>query len=111
MIKFTPAAHMRKIAKMRLQDEEELIEVFAKKYGIGYIDLTMYSIDTDALKLIPEDRARVANIAGFKLRSKNISLAVRSPLPASTQKEIKILEEKKYKVSLFMASKKSIEKA
>ena len=111
MIKFTPAPHMQRIKKMRINDEEALIEVIAEKYGMRYVDLSMVSIDTDALKLVPEARAREAGIAAFKLTGRKVFLAMRSPLPALVKEEIRRLEEKRYQVVSFLASKRSIEKA
>jgi hypothetical protein len=111
MVKFTPAKHMQKLKKLRLDSEEVLVEVYAKKAGIGYIDLTMRPINTDALKLVPQERALAAGIASFDLIGRKIYLAVRSPLPTLVQEEIKKLKEKKYQVFVYMASKKSIERA
>ncbi len=111
MIKFKEAKHMQKLKKLREESEEIMVEVYAKKYGIKYIDLSMQPINTDALKLIPEDRARAAGMAAFDLIGREVHVAVRSPLPTPVQEEVKRLQEKKYKVVLYMASKKSIEKA
>jgi hypothetical protein len=111
MIQFTPAKHMQKLKKLRADSEEILVEVYAKKAGIEYVDLTMKPINTDALKLIPQDRAKVAGIASFDLIGRKIYLAVRSPLPTLVKEEIERLREKKYEVFIFMASKKSIERA
>jgi type IV pilus assembly protein PilB len=111
MIKFTPAKHMQKLKKLRSDSEENLVELYARKAGLEYVDLTMMPINTDALKLIPEDRARLAGIASFNLMGKKVHIAVRSPLPTLTKEEIKRLEDKQYEVIVYMASKKSIERA
>ena len=102
---------MQKLKKLREDSEEIMVEVYAKKYGIKYIDLSMHPINTDALKLIPEDRAKAAGMAAFDLIGRQIHVAVRSPLPTLVKEEIKRLEEKKYEVVPYMASKKSIERA
>jgi hypothetical protein len=102
---------MQKLKKLKRKSEERLVETFAKNAGLKYIDLSTRSINTDALKLIPEDRARAAYMAVFDMNDKEIHVAVRSPLPVKTQEEISRLKEKKYKPIIYMASQRSIEKA
>ena len=111
MVKFTEAKHMQKLKKLRSDSEEAMVEIYAQKYGAKYIDLSMTPINTDALKLVPKDRAEAASIAAFDLVGRKIHLAVRSPLPTLVQEEITRLEEKKYQVIVYMASKKSIDRA
>jgi len=102
---------MQKLRKLRAESEEAMVELYAKKYGIKYIDLSMVPINTDALKLIPEDRAKKAGIAAFDAIGRKVHLAVRSPLPTLVKEEVKKLEDKKYVVEMYMASKKSIDRA
>ena len=111
MVKFTPAKHMRRIGKLRDSSEEMLVEVYAKKAGVKYIDLSMNPINTDALKLVPEERAKKAYIAAFELIGKKVHVAVRSPLPTLVKEEIESLKKKNFKVIVYMASKKSIDRA
>jgi glutamate dehydrogenase (NADP+) len=54
----------------------------------------MRAINTDALKIIPEERARAAYIAIFDMVEKRLSVAVRSPLPTATQNEIEVDDAK-----------------
>lgn len=102
---------MQKLKRLRLDSEEVLVEVYAEKAGIEYVDLTMRPINTDALKLIPQERALAAGIASFDLVARKVHIAVRSPIPTLVQEEIAKLREKKYEVFVYMASKKSIERA
>ncbi len=88
-----------------------MVEVYSKKYGVQYIDLSLVPINTDALRVIPEDRARAHGMAAFNLVGRKLFLAVLSPLPDFVQEEIKRLETKKYEVELYMVSKRSIQKA
>jgi 23S rRNA maturation-related 3'-5' exoribonuclease YhaM len=102
---------MQKLKKLKMKSEEKLVETFAKNYGVKYIDLSTKSINTDGLKLIPEERARDAYMAVFDMQDKKIHTAVRSPLPQKTQEEIKKLKDKGYIPIIYMASARSIEKA
>ncbi len=99
------------LQELRRREEEELAELLSAKYGVSYRDLTRSSINTEALRLLPEAEAREAEVAGFDLVGKKLSLAVRSPnhpkVPAAVQK----LEERGYVVQLFMVSSISLERA
>jgi len=102
---------MQKLKKLRKKSEERLIKTFAAQNGIKYIDLSLKSINTDALKIISEEKAKEAMAIAFDMSDKKIYLAVRSPLPTHTQNIIQDLREKGYKPVIYMASKFSIEKA
>lgn len=99
------------LQELRRREEEELAELLSAKYGVSYRDLTRSSINSEALRLLPEAEAREAEAAGFDLVGKKLSLAVRSPnhpkVPAVVQK----LEERGYVVQLFMVSSISLERA
>ena len=102
---------MQRLKKLKLKSEERLIKAFAKNAGLKYIDLSLKSINTDALKLIPEVRAREAYMAVFDMKDRNLDIAVRSTLPQKTQEEIQRLKDKKYNITIYIASARSIEKA
>lgn len=99
------------IDSLRKKEEEELAEILSKKYGVEYIDLSGITINTDALRLIPEDRARATKCATFKMVGKILSIAVQSPNKEDVKKLIKELEEKEYRVNIYMVSLASLEKA
>lgn len=96
---------------LRAKEEEELAQVLSHKYGVGYIDLTRVSINTDALRLIPEDKAREAEVAAFDVVGKKISLAVRSPQHSKLPPVIEDLENHNYAVQQFMVSRASLDRA
>jgi len=100
-----------KIELLKRQEEEELAQMLSSRYGIKYADLYNTSINTNALRLIPEENARKAKIAGFDILNKKINLAIQSPNREETQNEIKDLENRGYLVEPFLVSTKSLEKA
>jgi type IV pilus assembly protein PilB len=100
-----------KIETLKLQEEEELAQMLSSRYGIKYADLTSVSINTNALRIIPEENARKAKIAGFDLLNKKLNLAIQSPNRPETQNEIKDLENRGYLVEPFLVSGRSLEKA
>ncbi len=111
MVYFDEEKEKKQTASLHQSEEEELAEILATKYGIGYVDLTGVSINTDALRLIPEKDAREAICAGFKIVGKKISIAVFAPTRPETERVLNDLKEKDYEVVLFMASRQSLAKA
>jgi len=78
-------------------------------FNIG--DLSSLTINTNALKLIPENEARKNKIAIFDITNKKIKAAVISPNNQDTKNILKELEKKGYQITIFMVSKQSIKKA
>ena len=96
---------------IRRKEEEDLVTILAKKYGIGHNDLTKIAINTEALALIPENVARSAEVALFELKNKNLSVALRTPNSPQTNKVVEELRGRGYQPSLFMVSRASLEHA
>jgi type II secretory ATPase GspE/PulE/Tfp pilus assembly ATPase PilB-like protein len=111
MATFNEDKQNKKIEELHKKEEEELASILSKKYGIGYIDLSRVSINTDALQLIGEEKARDAEMAVFGRVGKKLSVAVRSPNNVKTIEKIKELEDRGYKNSLFMVSRQSLLRA
>lgn len=93
-----------RISQLHEKEEEDLAMILAQKYGIPFIDLKTSQIKTNALRLIPEERARGAQIAIFDIVGKKLKVALLSPRREETQNEIKDLERRGYFVELFTAS-------
>lgn len=100
-----------KIKEMREQEAEDLAQILSKKYKLPYLNLSMVSIDLDALSIIPEEQARNAKMAVFQKNGKKLTIAVINKDLDETKKILKELEEKGYRPELFMASGISMEKA
>ncbi|MBU3668758.1 MAG: type II/IV secretion system protein [Candidatus Taylorbacteria bacterium] len=96
---------------LRLEEEEKSVQLVSEKYGLPYIDLTRVPINTDGLRLIPEQEARDNTMAVFDIIGKRISIAIHSPGYAPTIQSIRNLQQKGYETAVFLASKHSIEKA
>ncbi|XKT74620.1 MAG: GspE/PulE family protein [Patescibacteria group bacterium UBA2163] len=96
---------------LRAKEEEELARILSQKYGVGYQDLTRISINTEALRLVPEKEAREAEAAAFDIVGKKVSLAVRSPQNNKVAAIVAALEKNNYTVDLFMVSQVSLKRA
>ena len=102
---------VKRLEHLRKQEEEDLAQILSKKYGIEYLDLTLVSINTDALRLIPEAEARDAEVAAFGRVGKKISVAVRSPENPKAKASLAKLEELGYSTVHYMVSTESLHHA
>lgn len=110
-VQFDEEKQIQHIDILRKKEEEDLAQILSHKYGVDYADLSGITINTDALRLIPEEVARANQMAVFKMTGKLISVAVHSPNKPESIAVIKELEEKGFKVTIYMVSMQSLEKA
>ena len=99
-----------KLAQVREREEEDLAHILSEKYGLPYADLSLSEIDADALRLIPEEQAVLAEAAAFAKAAKEISLAVRNPGNPALAKLVEDLAVRGFQVQKFLVSKKSIDR-
>src|SRR3989344_1969434 len=111
MVNFDEEKQIKKLDELRKKEEEDLAKILSSKYGVGYTDLTINPVNTDALKLIPEKKARENSIAVFGILDKKIKVAVISPNNADSQNAIEELKKAGYETEVFMVSNQSIKKA
>lgn len=98
----------KKLESLHLKEEENLAQMLASKYGVLYIDLTTVSIDSDALRTVPEETARKALIAPFHMVGKKLFVAVHSPKNENTVFAITELEKKGFFVVMYITSMASL---
>jgi type IV pilus assembly protein PilB len=101
----------KRLEELRKREEEDVVRILATKYGLNFIDLKPVPINTDALRLIPEDLAREAKIAAFDRVAKKIQIAVFSPKNDKAAIILNKLEADGYKLQISMATTASLEKA
>jgi type IV pilus assembly protein PilB len=111
MIQFDEDKQNRKIGDLLKREEEELVQLLSAKYGMEYVDLTVISINTDALRLIDEKTARENKIAAFAIIDKKVKVALRNPEDEKVKEILATLKEKGYDLMLSIASTASLEKA
>ncbi len=98
------------LAVVREREEEDLARILSEKYGMTYADLSMRAINTDALRLIPEEKARAAEIVAFDAAGKNVSLAIHNPNNANLPQVRQDLLGLGYVVKEHLVSEKSLDK-
>ena len=111
MLEFNDTTEQKKVAELYSQEAEELAKVLAQRDQLPYIDLSKFAINTDALRLIPEEEARAANIAAFKITGRNLFLATLSAANSKAQAIIKELEEKNFNPNIYICSTASLKRA
>lgn len=99
------------LAAIHEREEEDVARILSEKYGMAYTDLALKAVNVDALRIIPEGEARVAEAAAFDIVAKKLSLALVNPhnpaLPALRQE----LVSRGYILTEYLVSKRSLEKA
>lgn len=111
VLKFDEDKQNQRIEELRAKEEDELAQMLSGKYGIPYVDLSTKSIETEALRLIPEDEARKARMAAFSVLNKRLAVAIQTPNREETQNEIKRLEERGYAIEPHITSTRGLERA
>lgn len=110
MIQFDEEEQEKKLKNLRTREEEGLAKALAQKYGFKYTDLSVVSINTDALRIVPEEKAKKAKVAAFDLIGNKLKVAIFSPGDPNTKEVLDELSEK-YDVVIYMVSRKSLASA
>lgn len=108
---FDTDAEDAKLASIHEKEEEDLAQILAQKHGLSYADLSGIPVNMDALRIIPEVKAREAAAIAFDKNGKHVSLAVHEPGNLALAAILHDLEEQGLIVEQYLVSKKSIEKA
>src|SRR3989344_9236508 len=100
-VSFDEDKQNKRIGDLRKQEEEDLTETMAAKYGVPYLDLTVTPVNIDALRAVSELEAREAQIAVFNDINKILSIGVLSPQNPKTLEALNVLKQKGYTVELY----------
>jgi type IV pilus assembly protein PilB len=111
VINFDDKKSDSKVAELRQREEEDLAQILSERYQIPYVDLSGITIDTDGLRLIPEEKSKKAKLAVFDMTGKRLKIAILSPRKEETEYLIKDLEQRGYVVEPYVVSNQSLEKA
>ncbi|HLP43846.1 MAG TPA: ATPase, T2SS/T4P/T4SS family, partial [Candidatus Nanoarchaeia archaeon] len=103
-ISFNEDKQNERLDELRKNEAEELTKVLSAKYGLPYLDLVMYPVNIDALRVIKEETARKANVAPFHITDKKIRIGVLSPKNPETIDVIEDLKNRNYEPIIFMVS-------
>lgn len=108
MARISNISPAEQLAKIRREGEERQAQRVAQQFGIPYFDVKTMPVQTDALALVPEEKARKLNVAPFYLQKDTVSLAVLNPESSKTKSLISELQNQGYLVKLFAASESAL---
>lgn len=111
MPQFNDEKDSKRLEILHLEEEEDLARVLAEtKYHIPYVNLSKVILENEALKAVPEEKARELEIAPFNIASRKLLIAARAPEHDGIRAFEEDLKREGYVVSWFMASRASLEK-
>ena len=110
-LSFNEDEQKRKLTELRHKEEEDLVGILSNKYGLEYLNLAAVPVNSDALRTIPETKAREAMVAAFAILDKKVKVAVRNPRDQKTLEVVDDLKKRGYIPELVMVSGQSLEKA
>ena len=97
-----------KIKALWQESKEREAQRLAEKNNFLYVDLRKSPIETSALSIIPEKKAKEANIIAFQKIGNQIKIAVLDPFNIETIKTIEEVKKGGYKVVIFVATEESL---
>lgn len=100
-----------KLKKIWRQSQERQVQAQAARGHFGYLDLAGVGIETDALKLIPEEQARALGVASFQFRNNVVALAVADGTNEKVRMLIDEFARKGILARPFIVSRQSLEYA
>lgn len=111
MIIFDEEKEENELAEIKQKEEKDLLRLLAEKHNLPYINLLPLPIETDALRLLPEEEARAAKVAPFSITGKKVAVAVFSPDTAETRAALQKISEAGYIPTVYMTEGRGLEKA
>src|SRR3989344_1973000 len=99
----------RRLSALRKKEAEDVAKTIADRFQLPYIQLTLFPIEFDALKILSEERARFGEGAVFQSAGRHLKVAIRLPNKEETQAVLKRLGEDRYTVEVFVASPEGLE--
>jgi len=111
MLKFDDSFSDSRINDLRAGEEERLVQAMAPQYGFEYINLHGYTINPEALSLIPPKTAKEAGVVAFDIDRKSVSVAAQNPNSPQTQAVLETLQKKRLTIVLFICSSSSLSHA
>ncbi|MDD5430977.1 MAG: GspE/PulE family protein [Candidatus Pacebacteria bacterium] len=97
--------------KGRKEAEEREAERQANLIGFPYLNLETSPVETDAIALIPEPKAREIKSAVIELKGDRAVFVTMNPKDPKVQAQIKELELKNFKLKIFVVSQTSLNRA
>lgn len=111
MAQFQEEKQKRKVILLHRHEEEESAQLIAKRFSLPYTDLSKFPVETDAIRIIPKEKARHGNLAVFQIIGRQLKIGVLNPTQEHTVAVLKHIAEEGYVYNLFLVSHSSLEYA
>ena len=109
MPKFQDEKTQRKTDTLRRREEEEVTKMLSDRYHIPYVDLAVFPIELDALRILSEEISRSGALAIIRASGKQLDIAVHKPDKPETISILDRLKQDEYICEVFLASMSSLE--
>ena len=100
-----------KIMSFKHQEASELAKILSMRYGLPYVDLGTVIVDQGAVRLVPEEAARKAEIVVYAINKHMLSAAVMTPNNPNIAGVVESLKQAGYTVELSITSHFALERA
>jgi type IV pilus assembly protein PilB len=99
------------LAKLRREAEEREAQRKAEKAGLTYVNpiTASFGVQIEALKLIPEEKARSLKVAPCQFKKPDLALVIYNPDDPAIKQLIKDFENQGLKVKVFVVSLPGLE--
>jgi type IV pilus assembly protein PilB len=111
MIEFNDEFTNTRVDDLRRNEEEKLIQALAPQYGFDYINLHGYTINPEAIALVPEKKAREGKLVIFDYSHNLLSVAARNPNDPVTIQILSEIQNDRQNIQLYICSIGSLEHA
>ena len=97
------------LVRLGLLDEQQLVNILSKQYGIPAVNLENFEIDPEVVKLVPEDLVHKYGLMPINRVGSTLIVALEDPSNMFAVDDIKFMTG--YNVEVVVASASSIKKA
>ena len=97
-----------KIRNLWQESKERIAEDLALKHNLLYLNLRKVNIAPSALEVIPEEKAKKANLVIFEKIGNLVKLAILNPENPETIRVIEELKSKDYKIAIYVVTEESL---
>ena len=94
-----------KIRQYQREAQEREAKFLAEKYHLEYLDLSVYPVDPEALRLLEKDVVEKYKILSIYHTPRKLYFALVNPAVEETQKIIEDFKNKGYQIRVFVVSK------
>jgi len=100
-----------KLTQLRKQAEEKRAQQISEQLNLPYLDLKITPVETAALGLVKEEKAKKAKLAVIKKQSKQLWVASQDPSNVLLKEVLEELKKAGYQINLLVATESGLRKA